>query len=184
MSFLSIHVIIHTIYIYTYYTYWDDTLVILELRSWWVFFPGCTINGSSAADNSYHQAGKCWMVRRVKHWSFFSEKKNKKTLATQMRSRVHFFVFSNVCFFNEKQTCISPLAKSMKSRNSHRIWVLELSPFCLFKINPGWWIYQIEILQVENSPTNRSKKSPTGPSERTPKLKYLIALATSLGVRW
>ena len=29
-----------------------------------------------------------------------------------------------------------------------------------------------------------SKKSPTGPTERTPKPEYLIALATSLGVRW
>ena len=30
-----------------------------------------------------------------------------------------------------------------------------------------------------------SKKSPTGPTERTPKkAEYLIALATSLGVRW
>ena len=29
-----------------------------------------------------------------------------------------------------------------------------------------------------------SKKSPTGPTERTPKPKYLIALATYLGVRW
>ena len=31
---------------------------------------------------------------------------------------------------------------------------------------------------------NMSKKSPTGPTERTPKPKYLIALATYLGVRW
>ena len=29
-----------------------------------------------------------------------------------------------------------------------------------------------------------SKKSPTGPAERTPEPKYLIALATYLGVRW
>ena len=29
-----------------------------------------------------------------------------------------------------------------------------------------------------------SKKSPTGPTERTPQPEYLIALATSLGVRW
>ena len=29
-----------------------------------------------------------------------------------------------------------------------------------------------------------SKKSPTGPTERTPKPQYLIDLATSLGVRW
>ena len=28
------------------------------------------------------------------------------------------------------------------------------------------------------------KKSPTGPTERTPKPEYLIALATYLGVRW
>ena len=30
----------------------------------------------------------------------------------------------------------------------------------------------------------KSKKSPTGPTERTPKPEYLIALATPLGVRW
>ena len=29
-----------------------------------------------------------------------------------------------------------------------------------------------------------SKKSPTGPSERTPKPEYLVTLATYLGVRW
>ena len=29
-----------------------------------------------------------------------------------------------------------------------------------------------------------SKKSPTGPTERTPKPEYLLALATYLGVRW
>ena len=29
-----------------------------------------------------------------------------------------------------------------------------------------------------------SKKSPTGPTERTPKPEYLIALVTYLGVRW
>ena len=29
-----------------------------------------------------------------------------------------------------------------------------------------------------------SKKSPTGPTERTPKPEYLISLATYLGVRW
>jgi len=28
------------------------------------------------------------------------------------------------------------------------------------------------------------KKSPTGPTERTPKPEYLISLATYLGVRW
>ena len=29
-----------------------------------------------------------------------------------------------------------------------------------------------------------SKKSPTGPNERTPQPEYLIALVTYLGVRW
>ena len=33
-------------------------------------------------------------------------------------------------------------------------------------------------------PSLFSKKSPTGPTERTPKPEYLIALATYLGVRW
>ena len=31
---------------------------------------------------------------------------------------------------------------------------------------------------------NVSQKSPTGPTERTPKPEYLIALTTYLGVRW
>ncbi len=30
----------------------------------------------------------------------------------------------------------------------------------------------------------QSKKSPTGPTERTPNPEYLIALAINLGVRW
>ena len=30
----------------------------------------------------------------------------------------------------------------------------------------------------------QSKKSPTGPTERTPKPEYLISLAPYLGVRW
>ena len=38
--------------------------------------------------------------------------------------------------------------------------------------------------QLRNSFLYLSKKSPTGPTERTPKPEYLIALATSLGVRW
>ena len=38
---------------------------------------------------------------------------------------------------------------------------------------------------VENVVQNvASKKYPTGPTERTPKPEYLIALATYLGVRW
>ena len=36
----------------------------------------------------------------------------------------------------------------------------------------------------ESNPSNSSKKSPTGPTERTPKPVYLIALGTYLGVRW
>ena len=31
---------------------------------------------------------------------------------------------------------------------------------------------------------HNSKKSPTGPTERSPKPGYLITLATYLGVRW
>ena len=37
---------------------------------------------------------------------------------------------------------------------------------------------------IKTHPFNFSKKSPTGPTERTPKPEYLIALATYLGVRW
>ena len=37
---------------------------------------------------------------------------------------------------------------------------------------------------VKEQLDSMSKKSPTGPTERTPKPEYLIALATSLGVRW
>ena len=41
-------------------------------------------------------------------------------------------------------------------------------------------------LQVSAGALNNhvSKKSPTGPTERTPKPEYLIALPTYLGVRW
>ena len=37
---------------------------------------------------------------------------------------------------------------------------------------------------VHPSKIFHSKKSPTGPTERTPKPEYLIALASYLGVRW
>ena len=39
------------------------------------------------------------------------------------------------------------------------------------------WEYDLLVFR-------KSKKSPTGPTERTPKPEYLIALATYLGVRW
>ena len=53
-------------------------------------------------------------------------------------------------------------------------------------------ITQLEDWQVVSSSKygyqelyfNESKKSPTGPTERTPKPEYLITLATYLGVRW
>ena len=41
------------------------------------------------------------------------------------------------------------------------------------------------IESVKNRQLNKqSKKSPTGPTERTPKPEYLITLPTYLGVRW
>ena len=40
-------------------------------------------------------------------------------------------------------------------------------------------------LRIQDSKIDdNSKKSPTGPTERTPKPENLIPLATSLGVRW
>ena len=54
--------------------------------------------------------------------------------------------------------------------------------------------YWIKLMVVESLATSywrawkvgksKSKKSPTGPTERTPKPEYVIALATYLGVRW
>ena len=51
--------------------------------------------------------------------------------------------------------------------------------------------YETELSQSTFTPEKRwhqkidvSKKSQTGPTERTPKPEYLIALATYLGVRW
>ena len=44
-----------------------------------------------------------------------------------------------------------------------------------------------QVLAQKNSRdpvVSSSKKSPTGPTERTPKPEYLIALANYLGVRW
>ena len=43
---------------------------------------------------------------------------------------------------------------------------------------------KLKFLKKITGPNQISKKSPTGPTERTPKPEYLIALATSLGVRW
>ena len=39
-------------------------------------------------------------------------------------------------------------------------------------------------ISKQNEKTQHSKKSPTGPTERTPKPEYLIVLVTFLGVRW
>ena len=48
-----------------------------------------------------------------------------------------------------------------------------------------FWVSKKRLgIWLENSKWVMSKKSPTGPTERTPKPEYLIALATSLGVRW
>ena len=44
--------------------------------------------------------------------------------------------------------------------------------------------HEIPLTSSTAKKTLGSKKSPTGPTERTPKPEYLIALATSLGVRW
>ena len=54
-----------------------------------------------------------------------------------------------------------------------KMWILKLVCF-LFPISV---IYIIHLGKL-------SKKSPTGPTERTPKPEYLVALATYLGVRW
>ena len=48
------------------------------------------------------------------------------------------------------------------------------------KLNPPG-IFTFTLIKAE---IQYSKKSPTGPTERTPKPEYLIALATDLGVRW
>ena len=41
-----------------------------------------------------------------------------------------------------------------------------------------------DLVEFQTCTAVASKKSPTGPSERTPKPEYLIVLATYLGVRW
>ncbi len=50
--------------------------------------------------------------------------------------------------------------------------------FSIFPMSSIWF------LSVRVKKMLMSKKSPTGPTERTPKPKYLIAFATYLGVRW
>ena len=40
------------------------------------------------------------------------------------------------------------------------------------------------LRQSAKGTSRHSKKSPTGPTEWTPKLEYLIALVPYLGVRW
>ena len=47
-----------------------------------------------------------------------------------------------------------------------------------------WTVALLEIQAQTVQSVQPSKKSPTGPTERTPKPEYLIALATYLGVRW
>ena len=59
--------------------------------------------------------------------------------------------------------------------------------FSLKRVFYGRSLFLAELeLPIFAAPTESlvSKKSPTGPTERTPKPEKLIALATSLGVRW
>ena len=56
----------------------------------------------------------------------------------------------------------------------------ETSPGMILQVptnSEAWLLMPKQELPV-------SKKSPIGPTERTPKPEYLLALATSLGVRW
>ena len=49
------------------------------------------------------------------------------------------------------------------------------------------WRSQVSVAQQAHhlfKEKSGSKKSPTGPTEQTPKPEYPIALATYLGVRW
>ena len=59
----------------------------------------------------------------------------------------------------------------------------SLDGFDAMKLSAG---KQHMIFPGQKNPKKRSlsKKSPTGPTERTPKPEHLIALVTSLGVRW
>ena len=64
-----------------------------------------------------------------------------------------------------------------------------LTFFKIFHINqtdifPCAFISRLQSTTIRNEGTKGSKKSPTGPTERTPKPEYLIALAIYLGVRW
>ena len=49
------------------------------------------------------------------------------------------------------------------------------------QLSETWYVDQ---KKEKNKSCLVSKKSPTGPKERTPKPEYLIALASYLGVRW
>ena len=57
---------------------------------------------------------------------------------------------------------------------------------CIFltRVVAGKFLENQEKFNGESLQYVDSKKSPTGPTERTPKPENLIALATSLGVRW
>ena len=67
---------------------------------------------------------------------------------------------------NQRFEDVSPIKLNMVMFHCHlRFWGVVLLPHFRVKIR-------------------KSKKSPTGPTERTPKPEYLIALATYLGARW
>ena len=57
---------------------------------------------------------------------------------------------------------------------------IQVPEVCSDKTVKFRWRWLLLVLQK----FTKSKKSPTGPTERTPKPEYLISLATYLGVRW
>ena len=95
---------------------------------------------------------------------------------------------------------------------NHRLGCVLSDPFKVVKkktqLRPrpnkpeGWSVIPLHLIKLGEKNDNKkpgtsrnsgcferdksfhSKKSPTGPTERTPKPEYLIALAAYLGVRW
>ena len=56
--------------------------------------------------------------------------------------------------------------------------------FHYFEAMDYFWVVVSNIKALFGEDSHFSKKSPTGSTERTPQLEYLIALATYWGVRW
>ena len=95
-------------------------------------------------------------------------------------------------YFLRPQKISTPLKKQLLLKGPG--YPKDEEPIRLHRLKLDWWRLEVQLYGLIEKDVKRngfwyiwmhvSKKSPTGPAERTPKPEYLIALAPHLGVRW